>query len=268
MNLIQKQTEIRINPKKMLLFSHPKAGKTTAISGLKNALIIDLEDGSSFIKADAIVNVLVIVGKRLNLEPKEVLNDPKGLEECLNVLRELVEELKSSNFDYIVIDTVTALVKIATYLASSMYKASPMGKNYTGHDVVKDLANGAGYEWLRQAYERILSSIEPHAKECAIEIGHVKDASIMKIGGDVSARDLQLPGKIKYILCQNADAVGYLYRKDGVNTIVSFKNDERDLATGARPEHLNNQEFVLVQEEPKGSRQFIYNWDKVFLAKK
>ncbi|GEM_PF-576253 len=268
MSLIKKQETTRINPKKMLLFSHPKAGKTTAISGLKNALIIDLEDGSSFIKADAIVNILAIAGERTKLEPKEVLNHPEGLQECLNVLKELVEELKKSSFDYIVIDTVTALVKIATYLASLMYKASPMGKNYTGHDVVKDLANGAGYEWLRQAYERILSSIEPHAKECAIEIGHVKDASIMKIGGDVSARDLQLPGKLKHILCQNADAVGYLFRKDGVNTIVSFKNDERDLATGARPEHLNNQEFILVQEEPKGSRKFIFNWDKIFLSNK
>ncbi len=87
----------------------------------------------------------------------------------------------------------------------------------------------------------------------------------MKMGGDVTARDLQLPGKLKFILCQNADAVGYMYRKDGTQTIVSFKNDERDLATGARPAHLNNQEFVLVEESPKGSREFVYHWDKIFL---
>lgn len=268
MSLIQKQTTTRVNPKKMLLFSSPKAGKTTAVSGLKNSLLIDLEDGSSFVTADAVVNVLSLAGQKTNLEPKEVLNHPAGLEAVLEILRELTKELKENSFDYIVIDTVTALIKVATYHASMLYKQSSMGKNYTGVDVVSDLANGAGYEWLRRSFEMILSSIEPHAKICAIEIGHVKDASIMKTTGDVSARDLQLPGKLKHILCQNADAVGYLYRKDGINTMISFKNDERDLATGARPDHLNNQEFILVQEEPKGSRKFIFNWDKIFLSSK
>lgn len=263
MSLIQNQTKIRTNPKKMLLFSSPKAGKTTAVSGLDNALIIDLEDGSSFITG-TIINVLAIAGERIGVSPKEVLNHPEGPKTCVDVLRELVAELKTNAFKYVVIDSVTALVKIATWMGSQMYKQSAQGKNYTGDDVVRDLTNGAGYEWLRQAYERILSSIEPYATECAIEIGHVKDASIMKMGGDVSARDLQLPGKLKHILCQNADAVGYIYRKDGDKTIISFKNDERDLATGARPAHLNNQEFVLVEEAPKGSRKFTYNWDKVF----
>lgn len=87
----------------------------------------------------------------------------------------------------------------------------------------------------------------------------------MKNGSDVSARDIQLPGKLKFILCQNADAVGYLFRRDGDKTYISFKTDERDLATGARPEHLRNQEFILVQEEPKGSGKFIFNWDKIFI---
>lgn len=263
MSLIQSQTKIRVNPKKLLLFSSPKAGKTTAVSGLENSLIIDLEDGSSFITG-TIINVLAIAGERIGVSAKEVLNHAEGPKTCIDVLRELLVEIKESNFKYIVIDSVTALVKIATWLGSQMYKQTAQGKNYTGDDVVRDLANGAGYEWLRQAYERLLSSLEPHATECAIEIGHVKDASIMKQGGDVTARDLQLPGKLKYILCQNADAVGYIYRKDGTQTMVSFKNDERDLATGARPAHLNNQEFVLVEESPKGSRDFTFHWDKIF----
>lgn len=264
MSLIQKQTKTRVNAKKILLFSSPKAGKTTALSGLPDTLIIDLEDGSSFVTGN-IVNVLAIAGERIGVKPKEVLNHPDGCKACIDIIKELIAELKVKSFKYIAIDTATALVKIATWLGSQMYKQTTQGKSYTGNDVVRDLANGAGYEWLRQAYEAILSSIEPYAEECSIIIGHVKDASIMKAGGDVSARDLQLPGKLKHILCQNADAVGYIYRKDGVNTIVSFKNDERDLATGARPAHLNNQEFILVEEAPKGSREFIYHWDKIFV---
>lgn len=266
MSLIQQQNKIRVNPKKILFYSSPKAGKTTAMSGLPDSLIIDLEDGSSFIKGN-IVNVLAIAGERIKCSAKDVLNHADGPKMCIDVLRELIEELKNSKtkYKYIITDSVTTLVKIATWLGSQMYKQTTQGKNYTGDDVVRDLANGGGYEWLRQAYEKILGSIEPYATECAIQVGHVKDASIMKMGGDVTARDLQLPGKLKFILCQNADAVGYLYRKDGTNTIVSFKNDERDLATGARPAHLNNQEFILVEESPKGSREFIYHWDKIFL---
>lgn len=264
MSLIQiVSKDIRKNPKRLLLFSSPKVGKTTAVSGLPDSLIIDLEDGSNYISGH-IVNVLKIAGDKLGISPKEVLNSPNGAETCLSILKELIPQIRDK-YKYVVIDSVTALVKIATWLGTQMYKASVQGKNYTGDDIVRDGANGAGYEWLRQAYEKILSSIEPLATECAIEIAHVKDASIMKDGRDMSARDIQLPGKLKYILCQNADAIGFMFRRDGTNTIVSFKNDERDLATGARPAHLNNQEFVLVEEAPKGSRQFTYHWSKIFI---
>lgn len=149
MSLIQKQQEIRKNPKKILLFSSPKVGKTTALSGLgDDILIIDLEDGSSFIKG-TIVNVLAIAGERIKCAPKEVLNHPEGCKTCIEVLRELIEELKTSNtkYKYIGIDSVTALVKIATWLGSQMYKATTQGKNYTGDDIVRDGANGMGQRY-------------------------------------------------------------------------------------------------------------------------
>lgn len=222
MSLIQQQTQIRVNPKKILFYSSPKAGKTTAMSGLKDALIIDLEDGSSFITGN-IVNVLAIAGERINCAAKHVLNHPDGPKTCIDVLRELIEELKNSNvkYKYIVIDSVTALVEIATWLGSQMYKQTTQGKNYTGNNVVNDLANGAGYAFLREAYEKILNSIEPHATECSIQVGHVKDASIMKMGGDVTARDLQLPGfklaRIYLIAGKSLESLGYNIKVETLN---------------------------------------------------
>lgn len=71
--------------------------------------------------------------------------------------------------------------------------------------------------------------------------------------------------KMKNLIAQKVDAIGYLYRKGGTQTIVSFKTDERDLATGARPAHLAGKEFVLVEETEKGSRKFNYGWDQIFL---
>ncbi len=256
-----------INAKKIFIFAHPKAGKTQAISGLPNNLVIDLEDGSGFV-GGTIINVLAIAAERLELiRPKEVITHPEGFNTILQIIAEISEQLKQKQavYDYITIDTATALVDIAGYLATVRYKQSSIGKNYTGKNVVKDLPNGAGYEWLREAYKAILLSLEVYAKECSIIVGHVRDASIVKQGLDITAKDIMLPGKLKSIICQECDAVGFLYRKDGNKTILSFETEERDLATGARPEHLANKSFVLVEENPKGSRQFTYNWNQIFI---
>ena len=36
----------RVNPKRIVIYSKPKTGKTTAYAGLEDNLIIDLENGS------------------------------------------------------------------------------------------------------------------------------------------------------------------------------------------------------------------------------
>lgn len=201
------------------------------------------------------------------LKPKQVLNHPKGPETVLSKLYAIHQELAKleTKYDYISIDTTTALMEIATYMATIKYKNTIIGKNYTGKDVVMDLPQGGGYIYLWDAFKEILSWFEPYAMKASIIISHTKESSIIKDGRDLAARDISLPGKLKAIVCQDADAIGHLRRVDGSKTVVSFKTDERDMATGARSPHLANQEFVLVEEEPKGSRNFIYHWDKIFL---
>ena len=46
-----KKTE-RMNPKRIVIYSKPKTGKTTAYAGLENNLIIDLENGSDFCRSN------------------------------------------------------------------------------------------------------------------------------------------------------------------------------------------------------------------------
>jgi len=55
----EKTKASRVNPKKIILFSNPKSGKTSAAAALENNLILDLEDGSEFLDALKI-NVLEI----------------------------------------------------------------------------------------------------------------------------------------------------------------------------------------------------------------
>lgn len=46
----QKSKVDRVNPKKLILFSKPKVGKTEALSKLENCLLIDLEGGANFVE--------------------------------------------------------------------------------------------------------------------------------------------------------------------------------------------------------------------------
>jgi hypothetical protein len=253
----QRQTASRVNPKKMFLFSHTKVGKTTAISMLPNNLHIDLEDGSGFV--DGLIINVVEQHKKTGLSYLAILG---------NIVTQIEEANKKNGspvYKYITIDTSTALESVARLYATKLYKESPMGKNFNGKDVVTELPNGAGYGWLRTAFDAIYSKFDGLASECLIVLGHVKVASINKDGKDLQARDIELTGKLKGMICADVDAIGYIYRskEDPTKTIVSFKTDETDLATGARPEHLRQQEFVLLEQNP--DKTFTSHWDKIFI---
>jgi len=47
----KKVSATRTNPKRMIIYSKPKTGKTTAFAGLDDNLIIDLENGSDYVEA-------------------------------------------------------------------------------------------------------------------------------------------------------------------------------------------------------------------------
>lgn len=237
------------NPRKLFIFSQPKVGKTALVADLPNSLLIDLEDGSEFVEA-AKINV-----QRVAIDEGKTI---------LAVLKEISNALSKREhvYDYIILDTATALEDVALQLALINYKQSAIGKNFTGNDVLT-LPNGAGYLWLRNAFEQIYEKFDKYAAKCFILTGHVKAASINKEGKDLNAKDIHLTGKLKQIVCSGMDAIGFLYRNKETNqNMLSFKTNEQDLATGARPPHLRGQEFVI--SELQGDNIITY-WDKIFL---
>lgn len=241
-----------VEPRRMFIFSQAKVGKTSLMCQLPNSLIIDLEEGTSNYESSSI-DVKAIATK----EGKKQIN---VLGEIAAKLKE--EASKGFQYDFIVIDTTTALEDIARSYATDMYKKTVAGKNFTGTDVVTDLPQGSGYEILRIAFKKIYDQFTGLASKCLILVGHVKNASINKEGKDLQARDIQLTGKLKTIVCQDADAIGYMYRNKETNeNMLSFKTSEQDLATGARPEHLSGKEFVI---STKKDGELITNWDLVF----
>ena len=96
-----------------------------------------------------------------------------------------------------------------------------------------------------------------------ILLGHLKTTNIEKNGKEVSARELDLTGKIKSMVSADVDAIGLLYRGENNQNILSFKTTD-DVICGARPVHLKDQEIV-ISELIDG--KFITHWDKVFNQK-
>ena len=225
----------QVNPKRLIIYSKPKTGKTTAFAGLEDNLIIDLENGSDYVDA---------------LKVKA-----NSLKELLDIGNSIIEAGKP--YKYVTIDTVTALEDMIMPLAIKLYKQTPMGKNFDG-DTVSTLPNGAGYLYIRQAFFQVLDFIDTLAPTIILS-GHIKDKVVDDKGEMVMSANIDLTGKIKSLICANADAIGYMYRK-GNKTILSFKTNE-EVTCGARPEHLRNKEIEVSNLEDGVVK---ISWDQVF----
>jgi hypothetical protein len=240
------------SPKNLIIFSKPKVGKTSMIAELPNCLILDLEGGSDYVDA-------------IKLKATSV-------EEIKEIAKAIIEAGKP--YDYIAVDTITALETMCIKEAERMYMSTPIGKGWImktpdgkidtesaklKYGTVLNLPNGQGYGYLRDAVVKTIELIKQLAPR-VILLGHVKDSQIETKGTEVSSMDLDLTGKIKRIVSSNSDAIGYLYRKGNEN-ILTFKTKD-DVACGARPVHLRNQEIVLSS---LNDDSFTTNWNKIYI---
>ena len=220
----------RKSPKNMIIYGPPKIGKTSVLAELDNCLLIDLEDGSDMVDA---LKVKV-----------------NNLAELQAVGTEIMK--KGRPYKYIAIDTISKLEEWCEIEAKSIYKETPMGKNFdsknTGASVLS-LPNGAGYLYLRMAYKKWIEKLNKLADHIIL-VGHLKDKMLEKKGKEVAVKDLDLTGKIKQITCANADAVGYIYREDD-ETMISF-NSLEDVTAGSRCAHLKGATMPLA-------------WDSIFI---
>ena len=241
----------RVNPKKLILFSKPKVGKTEMLSALDNCLLIDLENGSEFVDAMKI-NVLDIA-KQNEISP-------------IAALKEVISKIKAANkeagkfvYKYGAIDTVTALEDHVLLLANKLYIQTPQGRNWQGDDVTT-LPNGAGYQYTRKALWIVLEELE-ECFETLIILGHLKDKFVEKEGKEMTERGLDLIGKSAAILCSQVDAIGYVYREDN-KTIVNFQPSD-SLICGSRSEHLKDQKITVIESDEKG--KLTIDWSKIFI---
>lgn len=227
------------DPKLLVLYSIPKIGKTTLLSKLPNSLLIDLEDGSDFV--DAV---------------KIKVNNLKELKEVGTAIMKAKRPYKT-----VIIDTTTKLEEWCLDYALELYKAQPIGSNFDG-DSVLELPRGAGYYWLRKAFQEWINKIKKLA-ENIILVCHLKDSSIEKKGKEVSHKEIDLTGKLKVIVSTDADAICYLYRDDDNNLVANFKSSDETVC-GSRCNHLKGKEIVLAKYDFEKNDVCDVQWELIY----
>lgn len=230
------------NPRFLIIFGKPKAGKTTLASKLDNNLIVDLEGGSEFLEA-------------LAVQARSV----KDLGEIANAIRTEIKETGKKPYKYITLDNASRLEEICLSYAVQLYKATPMGKTYNGTDV-RTLPNGSGYMYLQQAVRKVIDMFRDLCDNFIL-IGHLKDKMINKDGEEMSEMSLDLVGKLANIVCGESDAVGYVYRKKN-ETRISFEGGDNSVRE-ARAPHLRGQNIVLAESDDNNN--IITHWDRIYL---
>lgn len=232
---------VSTNPKFLIIYGRPKAGKTSALAQLENNLIVDLEGGSTFIDAMAV-------------QARSVYD----LGEIAQAIRAKNTEVGHAFYRHITIDNATRLEEICLPYAATLYRQSPVGKNWEGSDV-RELPNGSGYFYIRQAVRKVIDMFKDLCDEFIL-VGHVKDTQVNKDGEELSEMSLDLVGKLSFIICGEADAVGFLYRK-GNETHISFKGGD-GTPKEARAPHLRGQDIIITTGDDDGN--LTTYWDKIY----
>ena len=231
------------NPRFLILYGKPKSGKTTIAAALENNLIIDLEGGSEYLSA-------------LSVQARNI-ND---LAEISNAIQEEINKTGKKPYKFITIDNATRLEEICMSFACTLYRQTPMGKKWDGDDV-RLLPNGSGYMYLRQAVRKVIDMFR-RLCDNFILIGHTKDKMIDKEGQEMTEMALDLVGKLGDIVCGEADAVGYIYRKKN-ETIISFEGGDNTVRE-ARAPHLRGKKIVVADSDDDNNVT-VY-WDRIYLA--
>jgi hypothetical protein len=240
------------NPRLMVLFGKPKCGKSTLMASLDNNLIIDLEDGYRAL------DVMCIQARNAN-----------DIFQIKAAIEQKNQENGGNFYRFITIDNATRLEEMSLIYAAHLYRQTSMGQSWgykkdrignilmeNGKKVVdpkadvRQLPNGAGYLYLRQALKEMVNMFKPLC-DTLILVCHVKDKQIKKNDEETSEMAVDLAGKTGDIICGEADAIGYVSRQDN-KTILSFKGGDNNIR-GSRPLHLREKAFVVAESDDDGN---------------
>ena len=258
----ERQKATNYNPRLLVLFGHPKSGKSSSVASLDDNLIIDLEDGY---RALSVMKINV--------------NDIYDIFATKTALEKKKRETGKIPYRFITIDNATRLEDMCLVYAAALYRKTPMGQTwevlrddknqtvkkdgkyvYKPNSDVRTLPNGAGYFYLRQALKEVIHMFQPYCNKLIL-VCHVKYKQIQMNGAESNELVVDLAGKLGDIICGEADAVGFIYR-DANKTIISFEGGTGHIRE-ARPLHLRGKSFVVGESDADNNLKM--DMSKIFL---
>lgn len=245
-------------PKRMILFSKPKVGKSLITSKLPKCLILDFEEGTLAIDAMAVQ-----------------IKKFSDIDEVCEAIREA-----EYPYQFLAIDTASALEELCLLEAENRWANSTEGQNWFMRDPddpdkyhdhsgkmqlgsIYNLPWGKGYQMVADIFNEVILKLERHAPKLIL-LAHSTYATLQKNGVEFTSLDIQLGKKSKFNATFKADAIGYMYR-EGTRNYINFSAAE-DVGAGGRHRYLEK-EHVLISEFSKnenGDEKFITYWEKIF----
>jgi len=190
-----------VDPRQLLLFGPPKVGKTTLLSHFhqvfpdnKKMLILDLEEGGHAISG--------------------FVHHIKNLQEFKLFAKEIVNG--EHDFTHVAIDVIDQLVMWLDSYAVWLHNKI----NETKFIYINDIPYGAGTAKSREELNRLLNFIKKRVN--LIIVGHRKVA--MEVGTTFDPTSLDMVGKTRNQVCGMSDAIGYVFRDDQNQLMISFQS--------------------------------------------
>ena len=233
----QKIKASNVDPRNLVIFGMPKLGKTTVLSTLDNCLILDFEKGTVYVDA-------------LKIEI-----------DSFKTLKETLKAIKDNNcpYDFIAIDTITAMIDMLKPLALARYKASAAGSKQQDLTDILQAPFGAGYSELTNLIDDVINMIQSVTKHVIIA-GHIKVSASEGGDADSLVKSLDAVGQIKRLIARNSDAIAVLERDADSNLVFNFITDSAEC--GARIKHLANQKIIVAERQENG--EFVSHWDRIY----
>lgn len=244
-------------PRKTIIYGGFKVGKTKLAEWMAmntKTLWLDCEDGSLYEQGwvGKAGGMLMNIPARLR---QANASAPLGKEiGPTSFLFSLCDELAKENprrFDYIIADKLDTLEGWAVARATSYFKQTVIGKNFTGLSVL-ELDKGGGYGYLRDHFDQIWCKLSAAAPRL-IMLASLRSSQVDKTVATVSNADLDLTGKVRKIAAGDADAVGYLFRETDGSNWISFITDQTEKFAGSRLARLEGKKFKVSWKKPDGS---------------
>jgi hypothetical protein len=249
-------------PKRMIIFSKPKVGKTLITSKLPKCLILDFEEGTLAVDA-------------MSLQVKKF----SDIDDICTAIRDA-----EYPYQFIAVDTASALEEMCILEAERRWANTVEGANWFKRDpdnpskyhpksgkmqmgTILNLSWGKGFQMVADIFNEVILKLEKHAPKLIL-LAHSTYATLNKDGVEFTSVDIQLGKKSKFNATFKADAIGYMYR-DGKQNKINFSATD-DVGAGGRHRYLEKDHVLISEyvEDENGNEKLITYWEKIFAPSK